>query len=468
MRVVAVVRGAGRVGEPGQVPDAVGALVVLVGDRLRRAGAAAVADAGDAVQGVVGIGRHLSLGVKAGEQVAGRVMGIGGGAGVGALCLAEVAQAVAGVLGGEVPRIGDPGQLVQPVVGVLDDAVVRVGDLVEAVERIIGIGAQPIERVGDGDDVAVVIVGVGGGLVDGADVLLQMVQCVEHAAVGSHQGIGAVVQLFLDAVAGVVQRIGELVAQAVGNLYQPMGRIVGIAVGGARGQGDVGQVAHAVVGVAGDLASCVAAGQAPARVIGQAGNQPVRIGEGAGASIGVIPAQRGGLGERVADGDEVVLGVVAVVGDVGGIGARTVHGQHLACGVVGPGPGTGGACCGGAQPGPAGGVSGGLDGFAEQVALEVVAVSGDAQRFGNYRRQSEARVPLGGDLAHDAADRGGRHVAGQRHRARRSGGHALKTGGLEIAGQVIRITCRVAVEVGAAGDIAVGVVGKRGSTAVAG
>jgi hypothetical protein len=67
--VVGETRGSSRIDHFGQMPDAVGASVIRVGNGL----AARPGDLEEPVEGVIGVGAHLGSGVRRGEQVAGSV-----------------------------------------------------------------------------------------------------------------------------------------------------------------------------------------------------------------------------------------------------------------------------------------------------------------------------------------------------------------------------------------------------------
>ena len=313
-------------------------------------------------------------------------------------------------------------------------------------------------------EVALGVVFVGDGLVVGPDVLPQAAQGVEAAAAAIEGGPAAGGgDGLVDAVAGRVEGVGQPAAVLLDDRGQAVGGVVFEADEAGVGPGELDELADAVVVEAGGLAADAAAGEPAARAVGQGGDQPVGVGRFEEAAVGVVFVVGGEVAEGVGDLPDLaaaaevaantsfVDGVVVGGGEVADVGAGAVfdllHDDAGDAGVVGVGGGPGAGLAGG----------GVLDGPAGDVAAVVVDHRGLAAGFGDLGRQAEAGVPLGEDLAFGAVGGGGvgRKVGGTGD----AGSEAFYTGGLQIAGQVPGVAGGVAVEVGAGGDVAVGVVG---------
>jgi len=428
------------VGPP--VPEEEVAAVVVIGA------------AGEAVEGVVLTEGRLALGVGVGQFVAGGVEGPAADAAVGGVEAGGVAQAVDGVARGEVSRVGDAAQAVLSVVGVLGEAATWIGDPDQAVEGVEGLGAAAgagTVRGGEGGEVALRIVGVVGlELVERAEFAGQAAERVMDALAGLAEDVGGVAPFFFDAIAGGVEGIGEGVAEGVGDLREAVGGVVGVGEEAAIGWREAGELAGWVVGVGGVFVADGLAGEAAARVVGEGGDEAVRVDQGERPAVQVVGGEVAALPEGIGDAGELAafagVGVGGVVvgvgGEVGDVGARAVGGEDLADAVVGPGPGARAADQGGGEALAAVDVGGGLFAAREEVAGGVIGEGGALEGFGDTQRQAPGGMPFGA---------GGARVGGA------GGFDAL---GFEVAA-VVGVEGEVAVEVGLAQEVAVaGVVGE--------
>ncbi len=409
---------------------------------------------GEAVEGVVLTEGRLALGVGVGQFVAGGVEGPAADAAVGGVEAGGVAQAVDGVARGEVSRVGDAAQAVLSVVGVLGEAATWIGDPDQAVEGVEGLGAAAgagTVRGGEGGEVALRIVGVVGlELVERAEFAGQAAERVMDALAGLAEDVGGVAPFFFDAIAGGVEGIGEGVAEGVGDLREAVGGVVGVGEEAAVGWREAGELAGWVVGVGGVFVADGLAGEAAARVVGEGGDEAVRVDQGERPAVQVVGGEVAALPEGIGDAGELAafagVGVGGVVvgvgGEVGDVGARAVGGEDLADAVVGPGPGARAADQGGGEALAAVDVGGGLFAAREEVAGGVIGEGGALEGFGDTQRQAPGGMPFGA---------GGARVGGA------GGFDAL---GFEVAA-VVGVEGEVAVEVGLAQEVAVaGVVGE--------
>src|SRR5690606_22131894 len=211
---------------------------------------------GHPIEGVVGVGRDLTLGIGAGEQVAGGIIGVGGGAGIRGDLLVEVVEAVVAVGGHQRPRIGDGGELIHAVVAIGHHPGEGVGDLHQAVQGVVGVDRH-IPRAGQGavdlGDVALVVIGVGGGLAGRANLLNQAVQAVVDAGARVGQDVTGVDHLLLGAVGHRIEGVDVRAAEVVGGLGHAVGVGVGVVEVAAIGQRDLGQLARPIIGIRGEF-----------------------------------------------------------------------------------------------------------------------------------------------------------------------------------------------------------------------
>lgn len=456
VRVVLAVDG-GEQGVGGVALFDVGEASLAVGPLVPEEEVAAVVGigaVGEAVEGVVLTEGRLALGVGVGQFVAGGVEGPAADAAVGGVEAGGVAQAVDGVARGEVSRVGDAAQAVLSVVGVLGEAATWIGDPDQAVEGVEGLGAAAgagTVRGGEGGEVALRIVGVVGlELVERAEFAGQAAERVMDALAGLAEDVGGVAPFFFDAIAGGVEGIGEGVAEGVGDLREAVGGVVGVGEEAAIGWREAGELAGGVVGVGGVFVADGLAGEAAARVVGEGGDEAVRVDQGERPAVQVVGGEVAALPEGVGDAGELAafagVGVGGVVvgvgGEVGDVGARAVGGEDLADAVVGPGPGARAADQGGGEALAAVDVGGGLFAAREEVAGGVIGEGGALEGFGDTQRQAPGGMPFGA---------GGARVGGA------GGFDAL---GFEMAA-VVGVEGEVAVEVGLAQEVAVaGVVGE--------
>lgn len=456
VRVVLAVDG-GEQGVGGVALFDVGEASLAVGPLVPEEEVAAVVGigaVGEAVEGVVLTEGRLALGVGVGQFVAGGVEGPAADAAVGGVEAGGVAQAVDGVARGEVSRVGDAAQAVLSVVGVLGEAATWIGDPDQAVEGVEGLGAAAgagTVRGGEGGEVALRIVGVVGlELVERAEFAGQAAERVMDALAGLAEDVGGVAPFFFDAIAGGVEGIGEGVAEGVGDLREAVGGVVGVGEEAAIGWREAGELAGWVVGVGGVFVADGLAGEAAARVVGEGGDEAVRVDQGERPAVQVVGGEVAALPEGIGDAGELAafagVGVGGVVvgvgGEVGDVGARAVGGEDLADAVVGPGPGARAADQGGGEALAAVDVGGGLFAAREEVAGGVIGEGGALEGFGDTQRQAPGGMPFGA---------GGARVGGA------GGFDAL---GFEVAA-VVGVEGEVAVEVGLAQEVAVaGVVGE--------
>ena len=453
VRVVLAVDG-GEQGVGGVALFDVGEASLAVGPLVPEEEVAAVVGigaVGEAVEGVVLTEGRLALGVGVGQFVAGGVEGPAADAAVGGVEAGGVAQAVDGVARGEVSRVGDAAQAVLSVVGVLGEAATWIGDPDQAVEGVEGLGAAAGAGTVRGGEVALRIVGVVGlELVERAEFAGQAAERVMDALAGLAEDVGGVAPFFFDAIADGVEGIGEGVAEGVGDLREAVGGVVGVGEEAAIGWREAGELAGWVVGVGGVFVADGLAGEAAARVVGEGGDEAVRVDQGERPAVQVVGGEVAALPEGIGDAGELAafagVGVGGVVvgvgGEVGDVGARAVGGEDLADAVVGPGPGARAADQGGGEALAAVGVGGGLFVAREEVAGGVVGEGGALEGFGDTQRQAPGGMPFGA---------GGARVGGA------GGFDAL---GFEVAA-VVGVEGEVAVEVGLAQEVAVaGVVGE--------
>ena len=456
VRVVLAVDG-GEQGVGGVALFDVGEASLAVGPLVPEEEVAAVVGigaVGEAVEGVVLTEGRLALGVGVGQFVAGGVEGPAADAAVGGVEAGGVAQAVDGVARGEVSRVGDAAQAVLSVVGVLGEAATWIGDPDQAVEGVEGLGAAAgagTVRGGEGGEVALRIVGVVGlELVERAEFAGQAAERVMDALAGLAEDVGGVAPFFFDAIADGVEGIGEGVAEGVGDLREAVGGVVGVGEEAAIGWREAGELAGWVVGVGGVFVADGLAGEAAARVVGEGGDEAVRVDQGERPAVQVVGGEVAALPEGIGDAGELAafagVGVGGVVvgvgGEVGDVGARAVGGEDLADAVVGPGPGARAADQGGGEALAAVDVGGGLFAAREEVAGGVIGEGGALEGFGDTQRQAPGGMPFGA---------GGARVGGA------GGFDAL---GFEVAA-VVGVEGEVAVEVGLAQEVAVaGVVGE--------
>ena len=192
----------------------------------------------------------------------------------------------------------------------------------------------------------------------------------------------------------------DAVAQAIGNRGD-IATAVGEADCAVTRQAHAEQPAGRVVAVRGNQVACGAREYIASEVIGQSGDQPSDVGDGARLAQGRVVAIGGSLIARIGHGVQLatirpLTGIIVIPGQGEGIihiRARTIHSQQLAHGVVGVAGGlTDRIGAGIPVPGPA-----------EQVALGVVAIGGHHllarvvhRRNADARRLVIGRVGRGG------------------------------------------------------------------------
>lgn len=433
------------------------------------------------VEGVVGPGFDDTTVVGDGEQVASGIVGHGSRATVGRDFLSDVAQPIDGKAGDGVVGRLELGELALAVLGQDGLAVEGVGDLGRVAQGVILDGGAFAFGVGGRGRVAVGVVGVGGGVADGVaggDFLIQATQCVEGGVVLFGRGAVGVAPFSARGVAHGVEGSDDSVAFAVGHAGQPVGGVVVVFDPGAVGVADFLKSAPSGVVVGGGVAAHPLALEPAARPVAQRGDDAVGVGHREESAILVIGGVLGDVAEGVLGRGQVAQGMrgrgVAVVGVGGDVGAWICFGEDLAKLVIGPFPGAGAAgyCCSnaagtvfvrrgllGLAAENANGLGAAVDAGhggrgrgAVDAAVAVVDVGGKFLRFGDLGRQAPVAVPGGADGA-------GFWLAVH-----------FDSLGFEVAGQVVGVGGLVAVEVGAGGDVAVGVVGlgaRRGGAAAA-
>jgi hypothetical protein len=194
--------------------------VVAIGDV--QAGVA-VADAGQAVEGVVAVAGQLTSGVEHAGAVAGTVVAVGRDAGVRAFQLGQIAEGVVGVLGAQTLGVNDFGQVVLGIVvkpGLGVDATDVLQGPAEPVQRIVVVVGDATQRVGGGIKVAAGIVSEPGCVTSGVFGRLQLAQLVIDARQGALEGVVAALDLFLDAVPGVIQGVMDSVTFGIDDVDQ--------------------------------------------------------------------------------------------------------------------------------------------------------------------------------------------------------------------------------------------------------
>ncbi len=329
--------------------------VVGVGDVEAGGG---VGDLGQAIERVIAVGGGVAARIGLGGAVAGAVVGVAGDAGVRAGELHQLAEAVV-VVGGVQPLgVGDLGQVVECVVGELRVGL-DAGDILqrvrEAIERVVLALRRGCQRIGHFGGVAVGVVREVGRVAGGGGLGLELAELVVHARERALQRGGRVLGVFLDAIAGVVQRVVDGIARVVGDIGQPMRRIVGEGSERAIGLGDLPDQAggpvvdagDAVIGLAGRIGPAhLAGGQPTARVIGVVGDDAIGVLDGQRTACAVVGEVFGGLAEGVGDFPSVafamrartrrcratgVVGkVVGVAGAIRDIRACAIAGQQQA------------------------------------------------------------------------------------------------------------------------------------------
>ncbi len=308
-----------------------------------------IGDADQAVERIVVIGGGDAARIGGGLAVAGGVHGEAAGATVRADLAGQITETVVGVGGMQALRVGDPGDLVQRVVLTADlrrDAADVLQGLRQAVERVVLLAGHALQCVGDRLRVAVGIVGKAGGVVARILQRGQLAKRVERPRQGATQRAASIQRVFLEAVAGVVQRVVNGVAGVVGDIRQPLGGVVDIGNAAAvrlgdllhlagrpvadlghpilgRGRaahGDGGRPAAGMVGVISHHAVGVLDRQwPPERVVGQSLDRLAqRIGHAAQVALAI------GAG-TIGRARRVIRGVVGIGGDIRHITTRAIH-----------------------------------------------------------------------------------------------------------------------------------------------
>ncbi|EFF45250.1 hypothetical protein XAUB_06420 [Xanthomonas citri pv. aurantifolii str. ICPB 11122] len=312
----------GQAADRKRLPAGAGRLRRVVGIGDVEAGGG-VGDLGQAIERVVAVSGGSAARIGLGGAVAGAVVGVAGDAGVRAGELHQIAEPVVLVGGVQALGVGDLGQIIERVVlelGVGLDA----GDILQrarqAIERVVLALRCGCQRIGHGGGVAVGVVGEVCRIAGGGGLRLELAELVvdtRERALQCARGIGGV---FLDAIAGIVQRVVDGIACVVGDVGQPMRRIVGEGGERAIGLGDLLDQAggpivdarDAVIGLAGRIsATHLGGGQPTARVIGVVGDDAVGVLDGQRTACAVVGEVFGGLAEGVGDFPSVAFAVGA-------------------------------------------------------------------------------------------------------------------------------------------------------------
>jgi hypothetical protein len=247
----------------GQVAFAVGAAVIGEGNRLVGGAAQTISDGGDAIERVVGVGGDRAAGVRSGREVAGGVIGVGRRAGVRAGLGREISKSRIGVTGRKAAGVGHGRQVVVGVVPELREAAGRIGDLLQAVEFVVGVGGIARQRGGDRDLIAVVVIAEGRGDDGGAggiDVLIELIERVNHSRVRAVKRTTGVVTVLGRAITHRIERIDDLISQRIGNLGQAVCPVVGVGEVTAVREGDSLQQSGGPVGEGGRFGTDLARG----------------------------------------------------------------------------------------------------------------------------------------------------------------------------------------------------------------
>jgi hypothetical protein len=261
------------------------------------------------------------------------------------------------------------------------------------------------------------------------------VQIVDAAGGGPGDGAGAVAHLLADPVAHRVERVAARFAAVVAPADEAMGSVVRIAQHQAAGQPERFHQARGGVGERGGRLAAYGLGQQAVAKIPGIGSEQAVGGRLADDAVGRVVAVPGGMAQGIGGLHQVAHGVVLEGGD------RTIGrslGGHLALHRVAPLPALGLAV-------------GGVGHRARQgIAPLVIGPGGDAPGLGDQQRQAEARVPLGGGALLRCSAGGMDDGQGQ--------------AACGIPGGVAADP----LEVGLAGDEAVGILHARGGIGLAG
>ena len=333
--VVAVGGHAAFVLDAAQTADTVVTLVVRVGNVV---GFARIVDAQQTVQGVIAVAGGDAAGIGTAQWVTGRVMGVGQTAAIRAVFVEQVVEAVALVVGPVVFGIGDAEQVVGAVVVVAREAGQGVLLLDQPVQAVIAVLAGVAVRIDGAGTVAVVIILVGRGVAVGVQYLGQPTEAVEAGFLQASELAVRVFDLLFEAVAQRVQTVVLAVAQVVGDGDQPVRGIVAVVELFAAGQADMDRLAGGVIVDGRGLVAFGARQQPAARMVGQFGDAAVGIDDFQRMAVPVVGGDAGRVAQGIGDGGQVAFAVVTVAGAVVDIGARAVSQGDLAVVVIGEGP----------------------------------------------------------------------------------------------------------------------------------
>jgi len=411
-----------RIGDRGQVPDAIGAGVIGVGDNL----AVAVGNRLRPFERIVNIRRRIAARVCRLLHMAAREIGRTRCAGIGARDRRDLIKPVPCVFGEQGARVRDLYHMVVGIIGVGSDLGGWVLESRHAVERIVCVGAHIIIGVGRGEQVALRIIDIFRNLGrQRARHLLHAVAIVVEVGSRAFQYGGRIIGFDREQVAGGVIGILLVIGQRIGNFRKAMRRVIG--VGAERGirERDLRQHAGRVPFI-GRLERALGAREQPAHsVVGECGHQRIWIGHAQQPPVGVIRCEAPCMAERILEGRDAALRIIGISSDVA---VRVLRREHLAGGAVGIIP---------RARERAGGhrLVGG-------VALGIIGEGRGAVGLHDLRRQMERGEPCVGDGARDGAARSihfrGRLAAGVVHKSR-----------------------DMAVEIGELVDEAIGVIAKR-------
>jgi len=221
-----------------------------------------VGDADQAVECIVVIGAGDAARIGGRLSVACRIHREAAGATVRADLPGQITETVVDVRGMQALRVGDLGNLIQCVVLAADlrrHAADVLQDLRQAVQRVVLLAGHALQCVGHGLRVAVGIVGKAGSVVARILQCGQLAERVERPRQSTAQGTAGIQRVFLETVAGVVQRVVNRVACVVLDVSQAQGSIVDVGNAAAIRLGDflhlagwpVAQLGNAVLGRAG-------------------------------------------------------------------------------------------------------------------------------------------------------------------------------------------------------------------------
>ena len=327
--IVAVLDGAGRIGDRGQTTQQIVAYAGVIGQG-HVLGRIAVHDVGEPAQDVVLVLNTVSV-LHLVAQIAVFIVTVPGGAGVRRMGAYQTAQVIIGV-GGDIARtVGDRGQAAVQVVGISGCHRPGLSHPGQAVEQIVLVGGLVGVGIGHIGQVARGVIAIGGFQQAGAlGIIMQALvwlsgadgRAVVRAPEVGHQ-VASGVDRFFDAAALVVVVVKQVIAAGIGDLFQKAFGAVGVAQGPAERIGGAGKLSGGGIGSAcGDAVA--GGGKLPvAAVVGDGGHNTVDVGNRSNIACGVIGVRGGahqgaGFGQAVS-GDRIVgVGDQVLVAGQGG------------------------------------------------------------------------------------------------------------------------------------------------------